>query len=78
VIFFPPSFYLNLVLKFNKYSGSESCLLYYYCSEADEIYKICSVLGTPTKDSWTDGLRLAMDINYQFPEVSFASPNPFE
>jgi protein kinase len=46
--------------------------------DALKIYKICSVLGTPTKDSWTDGLRLAMDINYQFPEVSFASPNPFE
>ncbi|XP_059441241.1 cyclin-dependent kinase F-4 [Corylus avellana] len=39
-------------------------------SEADEIYKICSVLGTPTKDSWADGLHLAMDINYQFPEFA--------
>jgi len=39
-------------------------------SEADEIYKICSVLGTPTKDSWADGLHLARDINYQFPEFA--------
>ncbi|CAN0913256.1 Cyclin-dependent kinase F-4 [Linum grandiflorum] len=36
-------------------------------SEADEIYKICSVLGSPTAHSWTHGLELAMDINYQFP-----------
>ncbi|XP_022738977.1 cyclin-dependent kinase F-4-like isoform X2 [Durio zibethinus] len=36
-------------------------------SEADEIYKICGVIGTPTKDSWPDGLNLARTINYQFP-----------
>ena len=42
------------------------------CSEVDEIYKICSVIGSPTKDSWADGLSLAKDINYQFPQVSFA------
>nr|KJB51533.1 hypothetical protein B456_008G220700 [Gossypium raimondii] len=35
-------------------------------SEADEIYKICSVLGTPTKYTWSDGLNLARSINYQF------------
>lgn len=40
------------------------------CSEADEIYKICSVIGSPTKDTWADGLNLARAINYQFPEVS--------
>ncbi|PPR87581.1 hypothetical protein GOBAR_AA33112 [Gossypium barbadense] len=38
-------------------------------SEADEIYKICSVLGTPTKYTWSDGLNLARSINYQFPKV---------
>ncbi|KAE8677508.1 Serine/threonine-protein kinase MAK [Hibiscus syriacus] len=37
-------------------------------SEADEIYKICSVIGTPTKESWPDGLDLASAINYQFPQ----------
>jgi protein kinase len=37
---------------------------YYYCIEVDEIYKICSVRGTPTTDSWVDGLHPAMDINY--------------
>ncbi|XP_056174277.1 cyclin-dependent kinase F-4 isoform X4 [Syzygium oleosum] len=39
-------------------------------SEADEIYKICSVLGSPTRDSWTEGLHLAKAINYQFPQFS--------
>ncbi|QCD81846.1 male germ cell-associated kinase [Vigna unguiculata] len=37
-------------------------------SEADEIYKICSVIGSPTTESWADGLKLARDINYQFPQ----------
>ncbi|XP_039057241.1 cyclin-dependent kinase F-4-like isoform X3 [Hibiscus syriacus] len=39
-------------------------------SEADEIYKICSVVGTPTEDSWPDGLNLARTINYRFPEFT--------
>ncbi|XVE99949.1 hypothetical protein REPUB_Repub03eG0244200 [Reevesia pubescens] len=39
-------------------------------SEADEIYKICSVIGTPTKYSWPDGLNLARAINYQFPQFA--------
>ncbi|BBH02746.1 Protein kinase superfamily protein [Prunus dulcis] len=39
-------------------------------SEADEIYKICSVIGSPTKDSWADGLHLAREINYQFPQFA--------
>ncbi|KAJ4728407.1 Protein kinase superfamily protein [Melia azedarach] len=39
-------------------------------SEADEIYKICSVIGSPTKDSWADGLLLARAINYQFPQLA--------
>ncbi|GMY29597.1 cyclin-dependent kinase F-4 [Fagus crenata] len=39
-------------------------------SEVDEIYKICSVIGSPTKDSWADGLSLAKDINYQFPQFA--------
>ncbi|GKU95916.1 hypothetical protein SLEP1_g9213 [Rubroshorea leprosula] len=41
-------------------------------SEADEIYKICSVIGTPTQDSWPDGLNLARAINYQFPQLAGA------
>ncbi|KAL8112778.1 cyclin-dependent kinase F-4 [Apium graveolens] len=39
-------------------------------SEADEIYKICSVIGTPTKIEWAKGLQLASDVNYQFPKLA--------
>ncbi|GMH14401.1 hypothetical protein Nepgr_016242 [Nepenthes gracilis] len=38
-------------------------------SEADEVHKICSVLGSPTQDSWAHGLLLARAMNYQFPQV---------
>jgi protein kinase len=37
-------------------------------SEVDEIYKICSVIGTPDHRTWTEGLRLAASMNYQFPQ----------
>jgi len=36
-------------------------------SEPDEIYKICSVLGTPTTKTWPEGLKLASTINFKFP-----------
>ncbi|XP_027360052.1 cyclin-dependent kinase F-4 [Abrus precatorius] len=39
-------------------------------SEADEIYKICGVIGNPTFESWAEGLKLARDINYQFPQLA--------
>ncbi|KAK9144158.1 hypothetical protein Sjap_004061 [Stephania japonica] len=39
-------------------------------SEADEIYKICSVIGTPTQKSWAQGLQLANEIKYQFPQFA--------
>ncbi|KAF3784850.1 Cyclin-dependent kinase F-4 [Nymphaea thermarum] len=38
-------------------------------SELDEIYKICSVLGSPGMDTWPEGLQLANLLNYQFPLV---------
>lgn len=73
---------LNPGLKIDNYSGrdlligqslidSDPSVHNNSCSEADEIYKICSVIGSPTKDSWADGLALAREINYQFPQVSF-------
>ena len=37
-------------------------------SEADEIYKICSVLGSPTAKSWPEGMRLASAMNFKFPQ----------
>ncbi|KAM0046477.1 putative protein-serine/threonine kinase CMGC-RCK family [Helianthus debilis subsp. tardiflorus] len=39
-------------------------------SEADEIYKICSVIGSPTESTWCEGLELSSKINYQFPELA--------
>ena len=38
-------------------------------SEADQIYKICSVLGSPTARTWPDGLKLAAAMNFRFPQV---------
>ncbi|XP_031502285.1 cyclin-dependent kinase F-4-like [Nymphaea colorata] len=37
-------------------------------SEADQIYKICSVIGTPNQRTWADGLHLANSMNYEFPQ----------
>ncbi|KAL0407985.1 UNVERIFIED_CONTAM: Cyclin-dependent kinase F-4 [Sesamum radiatum] len=39
-------------------------------SEADEIYKICCVIGSPTQSEWPEGLELASAINFQFPQVA--------
>ncbi|XP_076882177.1 cyclin-dependent kinase F-4-like isoform X2 [Bidens hawaiensis] len=39
-------------------------------SEADEIYKICSVIGSPTERTWREGLELASKFSYQFPEFA--------
>ncbi len=36
-------------------------------SESDQLFKICSVLGTPTQATWPEGLRLGSKIGYQFP-----------
>lgn len=36
-------------------------------SEPDEIYKICSVLGTPTMKTWPEGQKLAAAMNFKFP-----------
>ncbi|KAM0840531.1 hypothetical protein ACQ4PT_059599 [Festuca glaucescens] len=37
-------------------------------SEADEIYKICSILRTPNQHTWAKGLQLAASIHFQFPQ----------
>lgn len=39
-------------------------------SEADEIYKICSIMGTPTQSNWPEGLKLATAMNFRFPQFS--------
>ncbi|KAI8786914.1 serine/threonine-protein kinase MAK [Biomphalaria glabrata] len=35
-------------------------------SEIDEIFKICSVLGTPKKEDWNEGYQLAASMNFRF------------
>eukprot|EP00897_Mesotaenium_endlicherianum_P000198 jgi/Mesen1/10179/ME000076S09686 len=37
-------------------------------SETDEIYKICSVLGSPSHQTWPDGMNLATTMNFRFPQ----------
>mmetsp|Transcript_16233 Transcript_16233/g.49118 ORF Transcript_16233/g.49118 Transcript_16233/m.49118 type:complete len:526 (+) Transcript_16233:167-1744(+) len=37
-------------------------------SEADMIYKICSVLGSPTARTWQEGMRLAAQMNFRYPQ----------
>jgi len=38
-------------------------------SEADEIFKICSVMGTPTQQNWPEGLKLAQRMNFKLPQM---------
>ncbi|KQK00896.1 cyclin-dependent kinase F-4 isoform X2 [Brachypodium distachyon] len=38
-------------------------------SEADEILKICNVIGSPDEQSWPQGLSLAEAMKYKFPQV---------
>jgi hypothetical protein len=35
-------------------------------SEADEIYKICSIMGTPTNSTWPEGLKLAAAMHFRW------------
>lgn len=37
-------------------------------SESDQIYKVCSVLGTPTHTNWASGMKLAAKMNFRFPQ----------
>eukprot|EP00760_Papus_ankaliazontas_P028038 PhM_4_TR3497/c0_g1_i1/m.60907/K08829/MAK; male germ cell-associated kinase len=38
-------------------------------SESDELFKICSVLGTPTMQLWPEGLRLASALGIRLPQI---------
>jgi protein kinase len=42
-------------------------------SEPDEIYKICSVLGTPNHENWSEGMKLAANMGFKFPKVTLVS-----
>lgn len=37
-------------------------------SEIDQIFKICSILGTPHRKDWEDGYRLAAAMNFRWPQ----------
>ncbi|XKL69507.1 hypothetical protein PGB90_007276 [Kerria lacca] len=37
-------------------------------SEIDQIFKICSIMGTPDKRDWYEGYQLASAINFTFPQ----------
>lgn len=36
-------------------------------SESDQLYKICSVMGTPTQAQWPEGIKLAAQLGFKFP-----------
>ena len=38
-------------------------------NEEDELYKICSILGSPTPSMWSEGVNLASGLHFSFPEV---------
>ena len=37
-------------------------------SERDQINKICQVLGTPSKEDWPEGYKLATQVSFKFPK----------
>ena len=39
-------------------------------SEIDQIYKICSVLGTPSHTDWSQGHQLAANMSFKFPQFT--------
>jgi len=38
-------------------------------SESDQLFKICSVLGTPSQAQWPEGFKLAALIGFRFPQM---------
>ncbi|XP_031565066.1 serine/threonine-protein kinase ICK-like isoform X2 [Actinia tenebrosa] len=38
-------------------------------SEVDEIFKVTSILGTPSKEEWPEGHKLAAAMNFKFPQM---------
>ncbi|KAK2720008.1 hypothetical protein QYM36_004048, partial [Artemia franciscana] len=37
-------------------------------SQIDQLFKICTISGTPTQDEWPDGYLLAQKMNFRFPK----------
>ncbi|ESR59144.1 hypothetical protein CICLE_v10017752mg [Citrus x clementina] len=38
-------------------------------NSADQIYRICQVIGRPTENSWPLGIQLASNLNWKFPQM---------
>lgn len=68
-LFFPC--FVIIVLLICRHGFSLCLHSFSFCSEADEIYKICSVIGSPNQNSWAEGLELANVLKYQFPQVEW-------
>lgn len=66
-LFFPC--FVIIVLLICRHGFSLCLHSFSFRSEADEIYKICSVIGSPNRNSWAEGLELANVLKYQFPQV---------
>lgn len=68
-LFFPC--FVIIVLLICRHGFSLCLNSFSFCSQADEIYKICSVIGSPNRNSWAEGLELANVLKYQFPQVEW-------
>lgn len=42
-------------------------------SSVDQIKKICQVIGSPTEGSWPDGIQLARNLKWEFPQMGGVS-----
>ncbi|KAM9986640.1 hypothetical protein ACTFIY_011079 [Dictyostelium cf. discoideum] len=45
-------------------------------SEIDQLFKICTTMGSPTSATWIDGIKLANSMGFTFPNVQPPSINP--
>ncbi|MCL7030634.1 hypothetical protein MKW94_019671 [Papaver nudicaule] len=48
------------------------CILFPGLNTKDQLKRICSVIGSPTHESWPEGIQLANLCGYEFPEVPIA------
>lgn len=39
-------------------------------SEIDQMFKICAVMGTPTRDEWAEGYMLASKLSFRWPQCA--------
>ena len=44
--------------------------LFYGANEKEVLYRICSILGTPTYDTWADGIHQAKFTGFKFPNCN--------